>query len=58
MLIKAIHIRKDSVLGQLRSSLGLYRFFLFIRFINYLNIDKILGAPSIRLLCPAFQIQF
>lgn len=58
MLIKTIHISKDSVLGQLRSSLELYRFFLFIRFINCFNINKILGAPRIRLLCPAFQVQF
>jgi len=51
MIIKTNYISKDSALAQLKSSSGVYRCFLFIRFINGFNINKISSAPKLTLSC-------
>lgn len=51
MLTKTNYISKDSALAQLRSSSGMYRCFLFIKFINVFNINKISSAPRLTLSC-------
>lgn len=55
MLIKTNYISKDSALAQLRSSSGMYGFFVFIRFINDFSIIKISSAPNLLSCCGLYS---